>query len=92
LCTLHEIWGTFFREGFSIIVATGPTDLRESAMKFTTLSFQIEEGMYAELRAAARAAGDRSVSSLLREVVRKVLDERSGHAERPHRKREASPA
>jgi hypothetical protein len=62
-------------------------------MKFSTLSFQIDEETYGRLRAAARAAGDRSVSSLLREMIRKILDEQPVPAERPHhRKREASHA
>jgi hypothetical protein len=60
-------------------------------MKSITVSVQIDEQMHAELRAAARAAGDRSVASLLRQAARKILDEQSGPGARPHRKREASP-
>jgi Ribbon-helix-helix protein, copG family len=54
---------------------------------FSVLSFQIDDDTNARLRAAATAAGDRSISSLLREMIRRALDEQSGPARL--RKREA---
>jgi hypothetical protein len=54
-----------------------------------TVSFQTDEQMHADLRAVARASGGRSVSSLLRRAVRKILDEQS---QVPAKRREVASA